>query len=84
VLRYSSQLGAEAILRSLRAVLGLENVSVEDPKAIAAALRQFERGLDFADALHIAGSEQAQRFVTFDARLAKRARRASALEVAVA
>ena len=38
VLRYSYQLGAEAILRSLRAVLGLENLSVEDPKAISAAL----------------------------------------------
>ena len=84
VLRYSYQLGAEAILRSLRAVLGLENVSVEDPKAIAAALRLFERGLDFADALHIASSAQIERFVTFDARLAKRAKRASTLEVAVA
>ena len=84
VLRYSYQLGAEAILRSLRAVLGLENVSVEDPKAITAALRLFERGLDFADALHIASSAHTERFVTFDARLVKRARRASTLEVAVA
>ena len=82
VLRYSYQLGVEAILGSLRAVLGLENVAVEDPKAIAAALRLFERGLDFADALHIASSAQAERFVTFDARLVKRARRASTLEVA--
>ena len=83
VLRYSYQLGVEAILRSLRAVLGLENVAVEDPKAIAAALRLFERGLDFADALHIASSAYAERFVTFDAKLVKRARRASTLEVAV-
>ena len=84
VLRYSYQLGVEAILRSLQAVLGLENVSVEDPKAIAAALRLFEGGLDFADALHIASSAPAERFVTFDARLVKRAKRASTLEVAVA
>ena len=82
VLRYSYQLGAEAILRSLRAVLGLENVAVEDPKSVTGALRLFERGLDFADALHIASSAQAERFVTFDARLVKRARRASTLEVA--
>ena len=84
VLRYSYQLGAEAILRSLRAVLGLENLSVEDPKAISAALRLFERGLDFADALHIASSAQTDRLVTFDARLVKRAKRASTLEVALA
>lgn len=82
VLRYSYKLGAEAIVRSLRAVLGLENVSVEDPLAIAAALRLLEQGLDFADALHIASSAQAKRFVTFDARLVKRAKRVSTLEVA--
>ncbi len=82
VLRYSYELGADAILRSLQAVLGLENVAVEDPKSVTGALRLFERGLDFADALHIASSAQAKRFVTFDARLVKRARRASTLEVA--
>jgi predicted nucleic-acid-binding protein len=84
VLRYSYELGAEAILRSLRAVLGLENVSVEDPGTIAAALRLLEQGLDFADALHICSSAHAERFVTLDAKLVKRARRASTLEVAVA
>ena len=82
VLRYSYELEAEAVLRSLRAVLGLENVSVEDPTAITVALRLLERGLDFADALHIASSAQAERFVTFDTKLVKRARRASILEVA--
>ena len=84
VLRYSYEIGTEPILRSLRAVLGLENVSVEDPNAAIAALSLFERGLDFADALHIASSAQAERFVTFDAKLVKRARRVSTLEVAVA
>jgi len=84
VLRYSYELGAEAILRSLRAVLGLENVSVEDPGTIAAALRLLEQGLDFADALHISSSAHAERFVTLDAKLVKRARHASTLEVAVA
>jgi len=83
VLRYSYGLRADAILRSLRAVLGLENVSVEDPTATTAALRLLERGLDFADALHIASSAHAERFVTFDAKLVKRAKRASALEVSV-
>ena len=84
VLRYSYELEAEAILRSLRAVLGLENVSVEDPTAITVALRLLERGLDFADALHIASSAQAERFVTFDTKLVKRVKRASTLEVTVA
>ena len=51
---------------------------------ITTALRLLEQGLDFADALHIASSAQAERFVTFDAKLVKRARRASTLAVAIA
>ena len=74
VLRYSYELGSASILRALRGVLGLPNVSVEDPTSAAAAMTLFEQGLDFADALHLASSSPADRFVTFDARLAKRAK----------
>ncbi len=74
VLRYSYELGSDAILRALRGVLGLPNVSVENPAAAVTAITLFEQGLDFADALHVASSMPAERFVTFDARLAKRSR----------
>ena len=37
------------------------------------ALDAFDKGLDFADALHLARSARASRFATFDRRLAKRA-----------
>ena len=75
VLRYSYDLDTEAILRALRGVLGLANVSVEDPATAAAALWLCEQGVEFADALHLASSTHADRFVTFDARLVKRAAR---------
>jgi predicted nucleic-acid-binding protein len=75
VLRYSYNLDTASILRALRGVLGLETVSAEDPASAAAALRLFEHGLDFADALHVASSAQADRFLTFDGRLVKRAGR---------
>jgi predicted nucleic-acid-binding protein len=75
VLRYSYSLDTAAILRALRGVLGLENVSAEDPPTAATALRLLEQGLDFADALHVASSVQASRFVTFDGQLVKRAAR---------
>ena len=75
VLRYSYDLDTEAILRVLRSVLGLANVSVEDPAATVTALRLCEQGLEFADALHVASSAPADRFVTFDERLVKRAAR---------
>jgi predicted nucleic-acid-binding protein len=84
VLRYSYDLDTEAILRALRAVLGLANVSVEDPAAAVTALRLCEQGLEFADALHLASSAHAGRFVTFDARLVKRAARVAPGRVGLA
>jgi predicted nucleic-acid-binding protein len=84
VLRYSYDLDTAAILRALRAVLGLANVSVEDPAAAVTALRLCEKGLAFADALHLASSAQATRFVTFDARLVKRAARVASGRVGLA
>ena len=84
VLRYSYDLDTEAILRALRGVLGLANVSFEDPVATATALRLCEQGLEFADALHLASSAHAGRFVTFDAQLVKRAARVAPGRVGLA
>jgi predicted nucleic-acid-binding protein len=84
VLRYSYELGSEAILRALRGVLGLPNVTAEDSRSVVLALRLFENGLDFADALHVASSAVAERFVTFDARLVKRTATSAPMEVALA
>ena len=75
VLRYSYDLDTEAILRALRAMLGLPNVSVEDPIVAASALKLCEQGLEFADALHVASGAHTERFVSFDGRLVKRAAR---------
>ncbi len=84
VLRYSYDLKSDAILRALRALLGLPNVSTEDPSAVVAALNLLEKGFDFADALHVASSATPGRFVTFDARLVRRARTASPVVVGLA
>jgi predicted nucleic-acid-binding protein len=84
VLRYGYALGSEAILRALRGVLGLPNVTAEDSRSVVLALRLFENGLDFADALHVASSAGADRFVTFDARLVKRTATSAPMEVALA
>jgi predicted nucleic-acid-binding protein len=84
VLRYSYALDTKTILRALRGVLGLANVLVEDPAVAVAALRLCELGLAFADALHVASSAQADRFVTFDTRLVKRAARVAPGRVGLA
>lgn len=57
-----------------RALAGIEHISIEDRAAVMAALDGFEKGLDFADALHVARSARASAFATFDQRLAKRAK----------
>jgi predicted nucleic-acid-binding protein len=62
------------IAKALRALAGIEHVTIEDRDAVLAALATFEAGLDFADALHVARSTRASSFVTFDRQLARRAK----------
>ncbi|MGH8676015.1 MAG: type II toxin-antitoxin system VapC family toxin [Burkholderiales bacterium] len=81
VLRGAYDLARPAITGSIRKLLGLPNVTLGDAQAIGAALEWFEAGLDFADALHLALAGEAEEFVTFDARLAKRACRITARDV---
>ena len=84
VLRYGYGLPAAAIARSFLGLLGLPTVRVEDVPAVHLAIRMLEHGIDFADALHLASSASAKRFVTFDAKLVKRARKVAPLPVALA
>ncbi|MFO1424703.1 MAG: hypothetical protein U1F70_13840 [Candidatus Competibacteraceae bacterium] len=59
------------IAPTLRKVLRLGTVEVKSPDDVFVALEGYERGLDFADALHLASSGRAERFATFDRKLAK-------------
>lgn len=81
VLRHTYGLTRPDILRGLSAVLGMQRVLAEDSLEVGAALDLYERGLDFADALHLAASGHAQRFATFDAKFARRAKGITPIEV---
>jgi predicted nucleic-acid-binding protein len=74
VLRGFYELPTRDISRVLRALASIEHVSLEDRDAVLVALDAFDKGLDFADALHLARSSRAAGFATFDQRLAKRAK----------
>ena len=74
VMRGFYELPTRDISRVLRALTGIEHITLEDRDAVLAALEAFDKGLDFADALHIARSSRASGFATFDQRLAKRAK----------
>ncbi|OHC63329.1 MAG: hypothetical protein A2045_08010 [Rhodocyclales bacterium GWA2_65_20] len=73
VLRHCYGLERTAVLRALTLLPGLPGVTVEAASDVAAALAAFGRGLDFADALHLAASRPAGRFATFDEKLVRRA-----------
>jgi predicted nucleic-acid-binding protein len=66
-------LAREDIARGLRMLLGLPNFRAFEPQTLAQALAWYEQGLDFADALHLAQSGDAEHFASFDRRLANRA-----------
>ena len=63
------------IARAMRALAGIEHITIDDRDAVLSALEAFDAGLDFADALHMARSARATTFATFDKRLAQRAKR---------
>lgn len=72
VLRAVYDLPALSIQKAILHVLGLPNVIVEDAQEVAQALEYNEKGLDFADALHLASSCDADAFFTFDCALVKK------------
>ena len=64
---------ARDISHVLRALASIEHITLEDRDAVLVAIDTFDKGLDFADAMHLARSSRASGFATFDQRLAKRA-----------
>jgi predicted nucleic acid-binding protein len=56
----------DRIIAALTAFAGLPRVTLEDPALAAKALDWMARGMDFADALHLAKAEGCEAFVSFD------------------
>ncbi|BDV34187.1 type II toxin-antitoxin system VapC family toxin [Methylocystis iwaonis] len=81
VLRSAYRFERERLLKAFRAFAGLKTVVIQDPRALSKAIAWAEAGMDFADALHLAQMGQSEAFATFDARLAKAAKRMGAAEV---
>lgn len=83
VLRAVYRLDPALIASSFRDLLALRHIDALDPVLAQLALRGYEAGLDFADALHAAQRRDGERFVTFDRQLARRAQKAGVLAVAL-
>ena len=68
---------ASEVENALRGLAGLPNTQLEDVIAVAQAFDLCTRGVEIADALHLASMGAAKTFATFDAKFAKRAQRAA-------
>lgn len=60
----------ETVVERLFHILGLPEVEAEDAASVAQALAWYREGMDFADAVHLAGSQELAGFATFDRKFA--------------
>ena len=81
VLRSVYDFAPADIVKALTAFAGFPRVTLEDAPAAAAALDWTLKGLDFADALHLAKTQGCDGFASFDRRLAKAAKDVCGVEV---
>lgn len=76
VLRFTYDLNRVAIHKAFENLLGLPQVTVEDPTCLIKTMRWYdEHQMDFADAMHLAGSSLADEFATLDKVFIKRAKK---------
>lgn len=73
VLRSTYEYRPADIARVLRGFAGLPTVTVEDGAVVAAALDLAERGMDFADALHLGKATHCEGMASFDRKFVKAA-----------
>jgi predicted nucleic-acid-binding protein len=73
VLRSGYGQSRTTIVAAIETILATANVEVEDAAAVARAVDWLRRGMDFADALHLASSRHADAFVSFDVAMRRRA-----------
>ena len=66
------------IQRGINLLLGLANFKPANAQELKQALAWYADGLDFADALHLALSQDTKQLVTFDKKFAKMAKKSGA------
>ena len=74
VLRFAYKFKPVEICTALRKLFGLPNVHLSNSSLVSQTLRWHEAGLDFADAFHLAQSQNHDDFYTFDEKFVKKAK----------
>ena len=74
VLRRAYRIGPIAIVSALRDVMTVFNAEIEDEAAVRQAIEWYEKGMVFADGLHVASAGRDRKFATFDNALRRKFR----------
>jgi len=81
VLRFAYQFDNGQINTALTLMFGLPNVHLSQPSLLAQVLARHSEGLDFADAFHLAYSQQGKVFFTFDRKMINAAKHIDSCQV---
>ena len=81
VLRFAYYFDARQITDALTKLFELPNVHINHPSLVAQAIDWHLQGLDFADAFHLANSQQCKTFFTFDKKMINTAKHIDTCEV---
>ncbi len=81
VLRFAYGFKPDEICEAFRNLLGLPNVQLTNASLMAQVLQWHEHGLDFADALHLAQSQNYSVIYTFDSKFVRRSKGLTECEV---
>lgn len=81
VLRHAYGIDKKGILGAFQRLMGLSTVQIEDHQTISVAVSWYNKEFDFADALHLASSRDAEKFATFDKSLLRKAGQVSSVNL---
>lgn len=74
VLRFAYNFPPDKICEAFKNLFGLPNVQITNENLMAQVLQWHENGLDFADALHLAQSQNYSALYTFDTKFVNKAK----------
>jgi len=63
----------KVVTERLRHIMGLPTIDTKDAVQVAQAINWYEKGMDFADALHLASSCEVKGFATLDGKMSRKA-----------
>ena len=66
ILRSTYRYERRQVIAALLALAGMTGIALESPHQIAQAIDWCDKGMDFADAMHLAASSHCDAFITFD------------------